>query len=166
MRVSYANRGMALEQMIEYANSQYAAKGWAVIQKVATPFKVVRRGKEIVSAYPEEKSTVDFVGVSGSRALAFDAKSTMERTRFPLGNIEQHQMDFLKAWQDHGGISFFLIEFAKHREIYVVPYSSMQDYWVKAREGGRKSIPFEEMAQFAKARQGRGVVLDYLAEVM
>ena len=166
MRVNTANRGMAFEELVEYSNRQYAEKGWASIQKVATPWKVVRRGKQIVSAFPEKKSTVDFVGVANGRAIAFDAKSTRERTRFPLANIEQHQMDFLERFQDQGGIGFFLVEFAKHHEFYIIPFTNMNEYWERARAGGRKSIPYDDMFLFEKVKSGRGIALDYLAKLV
>lgn len=95
MKISQANRGRSFEQLIEHSNKQYQTKGKALIQKVPTPWKVIRRGKQIVSAHPAEKSTVDFVGVADGKAIAFDAKSTRELTRFPLSNIEVHQMVFL-----------------------------------------------------------------------
>lgn len=163
MAVSYANRGRSFEQIIESANKQYQLKGWALVQKVATPWRVIRRGKQIVSAHPAEKSTVDFLGVANGRAIAFDAKSTRERTRFPLSNIEQHQMIFLKHFQDQGGQAFMLIEFSKHHETYLIPFDDLLKYWNNAMTGGRKSIPYEDMVYFPLVKSGRGIVLDYLA---
>lgn len=165
MVVSYANRGRSFEQIIESANMQYQLKGWGLIQKVPTPWRVIRRGKQIISAHPEKKSTVDFVGVANGKAIAFDAKSTRERTRFPLSNIEQHQVLFLKNFQDQGGQTFVLIEFAKLNETYLVPFDSLLDYWNSAMNGGRKSIPYDDMFKFPIVRSGRGVALDYLSAI-
>ena len=163
MSVSYANRGRSFEQIIEYANVQYKLKGWGLIQKVPTPWRVLRKGKQIISAHPERKSTVDFVGVANGKAIAFDAKSTRERTRFPLSNIEQHQMDFLKQFYDQGGKAFILLEFVKFNETYLIPFDSLLEYWNKAMTGGRKSIPYSDMINFPLVRSNRGIVLDYLA---
>ncbi len=163
MSVSYANRGKSFEQIIETANKQYLLKKWGLIQKVATPWKVIRKGKRIISAYPAEKSTVDFVGVANGKAIAFDAKSTRERTRFPLSNIEKHQMLFLKYFQDQGGQAFILIEFSKLNETYLIPFNSLLEYWNNSMNGGRKSIPYSDMMKFPIVKSGRGIVLDYLA---
>lgn len=165
MAVSYANRGMSFEHLIEHANAQYRAKGWALVQKVATPWKIIRRGKQIVSAFPEKKSTVDFIGVANGKAIAFDAKSTRERTRFPLSNIEEHQMFFLEQFHNQGGHAFILVEYVKFNEVYLIPFLRLRDYWNTAMMGGRKSIPYEEMILFPRIRSGRGIVLDYLAAI-
>lgn len=161
--ISHANRGKSFEQIIELSNMQYQLKKWATVQKVPTPWRVIRRGNQIVSAHPEKKSTVDFVGVANEKAIAFDAKSTRETTRFPLSNIEEHQMRFLKNYQDQGGTCFVLIELAKLNETYFVPFDSVLDYWNKAMTGGRKSIPYKDMGQFPRVLSGRGIALDYLA---
>lgn len=161
--IQHINLGMGFEGLIEHANSQYLKKGLATIQKVHTPWVVVRKGKQIISAYPKGKSTVDFVGMSHGRGISFDCKSTRETKRFPLDNVHQHQMDFLKTWQDQGGISFFLVEWVKHNEIYYVPYNFVDQYWQEAQNGGRKSIPYEDMAfNLMPCNQDRGVILDYL----
>lgn len=166
MIVSYANRGLSFEELIDYANEQYAAKGWAQVQKVATPWQIVRKGKRVVGAFPTEKSTVDYVGVANGKPIAFDAKSTRERTRFPLRNIQPHQMGFLKRWQDQGGKAFFLIEFVKHNEIYYVSYDDVYDCWEQAYNGGRKSIPYNDFwIRFSLVEPGRGIVLDYLSTI-
>ncbi|GMA49344.1 Holliday junction resolvase RecU [Alicyclobacillus contaminans] len=165
--ISQANRGMAFEELVEYANRQYHARGVAVIQKVPTPVKMIRRGAQIVSAFPERKSTVDFIGVAGGRAIAFDAKSTRIDTRFPLDNIEQHQFEFLLDWQSQGGISFMLIEFVNLREVRLLPFDVLNLHWTAMQKGGRKSIPIEEIRQScARVKPGRGVILDYLGAVV
>lgn len=161
--ISQANRGRSFEQLIEHSNKQYQVKGKALIQKVPTPWRVIRRGKQIVSAHPAEKSTVDFVGVADGKAIAFDAKSTRELTRFPLSNIEAHQMVFLQHFHDQGGRAFVLIEFAKIYEVYLVPFVKLREYWNNAQKGGRKSIPYDDMNLFPRITSGNGVALDYLA---
>lgn len=160
-----ANLGRAFEMAVEVSNAYYQKKGWAVIQKVPTPWTVQRRGKQIISAFPEKKSTVDFVGVANGLAIAFDAKSTKNRTNFPLQNIEQHQMMFLQRFHEQGGRAFFLIEFAVFRETYLVPFAAMMRYWEAALGEGRKSIKYEDMLLYPKIENSRGIPLDYLAAV-
>lgn len=163
---TYANRGKPFETLIEATNRQYYNKGRATIQKVATPWKVIRKGKKIISAFPEKKSTVDFVGIVNGRGIAFDAKSTMERTRFPLDNISDHQFRFLKSWKNNGGISFILVEFAKLKETYVLTFVDLESWWERAKNGGRKSIPHEWfLINCDLVKSKNGILLDYLSFV-
>lgn len=164
--VSQANRGRALEELIMAANAQYLSKGIAVVQKVPTPWQVIRQGPRIVSAFPERKSTVDFVGITCGRAIAFDAKSTLTKTRFPLDNIEPHQFEFLRSWDRHGGIAFVLMEFAAREEFYVAAFGQLREWWEERERGGRKSVPYDVVREECRrVTAGRGVVLDYLQGV-
>ena len=165
--VNYANRGRSFEELIEYANEQYKAKGVALVQKVATPWTVIREGKQIVSAFPAEKSTVDYIGVTkindGTVPLAFDAKQCKLKTSFPLKNIEQHQLDFLAAWRFQGGTSFVIIEMTTLGKIYKVEFEVIARYWwLGTIAGGAKSIPIKDFAKFKAVGQAGGIVLDYL----
>lgn len=112
---STANRGKYLEDWVENANQFYNARNMAVITKIPTPWKVQRNFKpytkqyEISYAYPEKKSTVDFGGTAQSRSIWFDVKVTKQASNFPLRNIHQHQLDYLKQVHDQGGKAFILI---------------------------------------------------------
>lgn len=162
---SHANRGVPFERLIERTNATYKNKGRANIQKIPTPWKVQRNPKtgKIIKAFPEKKSTVDFIGMAHGRGIAFEAKSTRERTRFPLKNIEPHQINFLKMWKDQGGVSFLLVEFEKHQEVYFLPFDDCLEWWNQMKDGGRKSIPYDWFVfncDLVKSRNG--VLLDYL----
>jgi len=159
----YANRGKGLEQLIEHANEQYQAKGDALIQKVWVPWKVIWSKGKVTSAYPSEKSTIDYIGVVKGRApVAFDAKQCHDQKRFPLSNIEPHQIEFLKNWQAQGGTSFLLIEMTTKYKIYRLELDELMRFWNDALSGGRKSIPISEFDGFNVVCQCGGVVLDYL----
>lgn len=164
---TYANRGQAFEHLIELTNKQYATKGRATIQKVPTPWKVFYDKKTKRSrAIPEGKSTVDFIGAANGRPIAFDAKSTQEHTRFPLSNIEDHQMKFLKGWKNNGGVSFILVEFAKKQETYMLPFDMLETWWNEARKGGRKSIPYDYFLMHCDlVKSKNGILLDYLSVI-
>ncbi|ULL14344.1 Holliday junction resolvase RecU [Paenibacillus sp. H1-7] len=164
MSIVYANRGMGLETLIEHANAQYASKGIAQIQKIATPWKVIRKGKQIVSAFPEKKSTVDFIGVYGKgRALAFDAKSTQNKTRIPLANFEDHQIKFLLQCCRMGGSAFYIIEFKTLGEIYYLHILDFFEWYSRFRN---ESLTLEWIRRKGiKVESGNGIVLDYLKSV-
>ena len=163
--MSYGKRGAALEKAIEQTNLVYKRRGWALIDKVPTPW-VVQYNKQthkVKSAFPGKKGTVDFVGVSQGRSIAFDTKNTNNKTNFPLSNVEQHQIDYLLNHLDQGGISFFIIAFAKLNEVYYVPITEFHEWWVSAQDGGRKSIPYEWFRlNCDMVTPGNGVLLDYI----
>ena len=54
------HKGDVFEEIINISNKVYKRKGIALVQKVSTPMKPIRRGKEIVSAYYEEKKHIRF----------------------------------------------------------------------------------------------------------
>lgn len=165
--IPHKNRGLAFEMLIEHANRQYQHKGRAIIQKVPVSWKVIRRGDRIVSAYPEKKSTVDFIGVAHGRPIAFDAKSTRERTRFPLNNLENHQYEFLQQWRNQGGIAFLLLEFAVLKESYLIPFKVLEKHWQIRESGGRQSIRYQDIRfECDLIRSDRGIALDYLKKII
>jgi recombination protein U len=137
--------GASFEEILKKSCEYYQYMGIALLHKIPTPWSVSydKVHKKVIRAHPEEKSSVDFEGAWHGRSVAFEAKSTRERKRFDMKNIKQHQMDYLKRHQDQGGLSFFLIEFAKLGEVYFVWYDQVSEWWEAAKEGGRKSIPYE-----------------------
>lgn len=159
----YANRGKDFENLIELANQQYLSRKIAVIQKVSTPWNVVRSEKKIMSAFPEEESTVDYIGIMmDGRGIAFDAKSCKIKTSFPFSNIKEHQVQFLQNWQEMNGTAFFLIEMISLRRTFRIPLENFLHYWNEARRGGRKSIAINELQLFREVRSRNGLYLDYL----
>lgn len=158
-------RGQVLEQMIEMSNEQYKSKGMALVDKVPTPWNVNynRRSGRVRNAFPEKKSTVDFVGVSHGRSIAFEAKSTNVRTSFPLKNVEDHQIKYLRDHQDQGGISFMIVAFEKLGEYYFLTIDDLISWWVDSQRGGRKSIPHNWfLGNCDLIVSNNGVLLDYL----
>lgn len=165
MKQNAKNDGSAFESMVIMANHMYQARGIAFVEKTPNPWKVKRKGPVIVSAYPtKEGRLVDFIGlVRSGTGIAFDAKSTIVETRFELANIEDHQVRFLQQYDQLGGIAFLLVEFVKHREVFLLPIPDLAQYWGEAQAGGRKSIPYEDFVKkFPLVKQSRGIILDYL----
>ena len=56
---------------------------------------------------------------------------------FPLHNIHPHQMEFMKAFEQQGGIAFFLIFYTAKNLFYYMPYDQMAVFWKRAEDGGR-----------------------------
>ncbi|MDD3614994.1 MAG: Holliday junction resolvase RecU [Lachnospiraceae bacterium] len=140
-------RGSTLEDLINRTIEQYKEKQLAIIQKVPTPITPIRIDKEsrhITLAYFEQKSTVDYIGAVQGIPICFDAKECNTET-FPLQNIHEHQVEFMGAYEKQGGISFLLIYFAKHNQVYYMTYEEMMKYWLRGQEGGKKHFRYSEL---------------------
>ncbi|PFY72488.1 Holliday junction resolvase RecU [Bacillus wiedmannii] len=162
------NRGMAFEKLINLSNEMYQRGGVALINKRATPVKVLKSaGGRVLSGYYEAKSTVDYDGVYKGRAIAFEAKSTENPTRFDLKNIAQHQLDYLEKAEKMGAICFFLIEFSKDKSVFAVPLSVIQSYVrISHQPKGKKSIPRVDFDIYGYlVEQTERALVDYLKYV-
>lgn len=167
--MGYANRGMALELLLNNTNRMYKSANIGVFNKRPTPVKVLKTDKRgnITKSNWQEKSTVDYDGVYKGRAVYFEAKSTEKNTSFPLEYIHRHQIDYLKDTQEMGAICFFLIEFRTDHVIYFVPVYLVAEYYESMLyDGGRKSIPREEFEKRAYiVPQTNRAAVDYLYHV-
>ncbi|MCA0970383.1 Holliday junction resolvase RecU [Halobacillus litoralis] len=149
----FSNRGMTLEEDINATNEHYLRAGIAVVHKKPTPVQIVqvdypkRSAAVIKEAYFKQASTTDFNGVYRGRYIDFEAKETKNKTSFPLSNIHQHQVDHMKAVEQHEGISFLILKFTPLDEVYVVPSSCVFSFWDDQQNGGRKSIPYNTVQQ-------------------
>ncbi|WP_394557314.1 Holliday junction resolvase RecU [Priestia aryabhattai] len=167
---SQANRGMEFEGYILQANARYAIRGIASVDKVATPVKVFKlattgpKKGRIIDAVYEEKSTVDFAGISRGRSIYFDAKET-DKASFPLQNVEEHQYEALREKHSHQAISFLLVRLKKYNdEIYILLFEDLDKWWKESMQGGRKSIPYQFFKENCEVcKPGRNVAIDYMA---
>lgn len=165
--VNYANRGKHFENMIQKTNETYQARGIALISKNEPEAVIIRRGPKIVNVFFRDKSISDYSGLSHGTSIAFEAKSTNERTRFDLSNIKAHQVQYLQQHEEQGGKSFYLIHFKKFNETYLMWHHDLyEQWWLPALEGGRKSIPYDVFKFEAEPVKSRkGVLLDYMKVV-
>ncbi len=157
-------RGSTLEEMINLTNEKYRINGLALIQKVPTPITPINIDKEtrhITLAYFEQKSTVDYIGAVQGIPVCFDAKECATET-FPLQNIHEHQIQFMKEFEKQKGIAFLLIYFARKDIYYYLPLEELLKYWKRAKEGGRKSFRLEELDPHYQISTHNGVFLHYL----
>jgi len=147
--MSFSNqglRGSTFEEMINLTNERLRNNSLAIVQKVPTPITPVEISKEnrvITLAYFEKKSTVDYIGVVQGIPICFDAKETRQKS-LPVGNIHYHQIEFMEEFVKHKGIAFMLVNFAFYDQYFFLPFEQLKGFWDAARQGGRKSIPYEE----------------------
>ncbi|WP_408956215.1 Holliday junction resolvase RecU [Natroniella sp. ANB-PHB2] len=163
--MGYANRGQGLEDMIELSNEQYSMQGRAQVNKIPEPVsqisKIDRRGH--FKAHYARKSIVDFLGTYKGHSIAFDAKETSVATRFDLSNVKDHQYTYLTTHVSCGGIGFLIVWFKEQDEKYYLPFELLDRYWQGQFRGGRKSIPYEKVAQEKYRIGSHGLILvDYL----
>ena len=148
LKVAAGNRGMGFEESLNETNRYYAEKNLCCVTKRPTPINVVKvdytKGAIITQAYFETQSTTDYNGVYQGHYIDFEAKSSRSKTSFPLSNIPPQQISHLERVIAHGGIAFFLIEMAAHREVYLLPAQYVIDFYHR-RE--RASIPYEAIKE-------------------
>lgn len=157
-------RGSSLEELINLTNETYREKRLALIQKVPTPItpiKIDKSTRHITLAYFDHKSTVDYIGVVQGIPVCFDAKECASDT-FALANVHEHQVQFMKEYEQQGGISFLLIYFKKQDCYYYLPYARLQFFWERAKQGGRKSFCFKELDLDYVVKPSNGVFVHYL----
>ena len=160
-------RGSTLEDMINHSNAVYREKKLALIQKIPTPITPITIDKEsrhITLAYFEQKSTVDYIGAVQGIPVCFDAKECAART-FPLQNVHEHQIHFMKEFEEQGGIAFILLYFTREDEIYYLPFSHFHRFWKRMEDGGRKSFTYEEVDKAYQVRSVRDILVHYLETI-
>ncbi len=134
-------RGSALEEYINRTNEKYLENGLALIQKIPTPItpiEIDKASRHITLAYFDQKSTVDYIGAVQGIPVCFDAKECHTDT-FPLANIHAHQVEFMRRFEQQGGIAFLLISYTKRDEFYYLTFSLLEelnpDFFLQYRGG-------------------------------
>lgn len=157
-------RGSTLEDMINRTNEKYAENNLALIQKIPTPItpiKIDKESRHITLAYFDQKSTVDYIGAVQGIPVCFDAKECAVDT-FSLQNIHDHQVTFMKQFEDQGGVAFFLIYYTHKDLLYYLPLKLFLLFWNRAKEGGRKSFRYEELDPKYILPKKHGILVPYL----
>lgn len=157
-------RGSTLEDMLNRTNEKYAENHLALIQKIPTPITPINIDQEtrhITLAYFEQKSTVDYIGAVQGIPVCFDAKECNSDT-FPLANIHEHQVTFMRQFEEQDGIAFILISFTHRDEFYYLRFADLMQFWNRAKEGGRKSFRYDELNQDYFLPNVSGVLVPYL----
>lgn len=146
-----ANLGKAWEDKIIKKCLEYRKQNKALIIKIPTEFTILRRGAKIVSAFPREKAFLDFVGVlENGKTIFIEAKSTANKTSFPLSMIKEHQFDLCNEIRKYTDICYYLIYFKELKKTYLV---HSEDIEMFRQTETRKSLPIKWLDE-------HGVTLD------
>lgn len=140
---SYDNRGMTLEDDLNTTNDYYLLNNIACIHKKPTPIQVVKvkyfkKSAIIYEAFFKKPSTTDYNGIYKGKYIDFEAKET-NLLKFPLTNLNEHQLHHLKLVKEMGGISFIIVSFKTSKKIYLLETLHIL-FFV---DSNKKSIPEE-----------------------
>ena len=150
--ISFSDRGMTLEQMINESNKYYLTKEIAVVHKKPTPIQIVKvdypkRSRAVIKeAYFRQESTTDYNGVYKGYYLDFEAKETKNKTNFPLKNFHEHQIIHLEQCLKQQGICFTIIGFTALNRYFVTPASAIIKAWW---EKDKSSVTIEEVEEWS-----------------
>ena len=160
-------RGSTLEDLINHTNESYRDKHLALIQKIPTPItpiEIDKASRHITLAYFDQKSTVDYIGTVQGIPVCFDAKECAVKT-FPLQNIHPDQIQFMKEFEEQGGIAFIILYFTSLNEMYYMPFEHIYTFWKRMEDGGRKSFTYDEVDKAWRIRSFRDMLVHYLEEI-
>lgn len=127
---SHANRGVAFEEFIRFANERYAHKNVAVIEKLPTEWIPLRNSSgKICGAKVERRSKVDFIGRYKGHPIAIEAKNSNEDS-IRFDRVEPHQAEYMDDFTAEGGtIGLVLVSFNLKR-FFAIPWA----FWSIAYE--------------------------------
>lgn len=160
-------RGSTLEDIINHTNEVYREKKLALIQKIPTPITPItieKSTRHITLAYFDQKSTVDYIGAVQGIPVCFDAKECAVKT-FPLQNVHEHQIRFMKEFEEQGGIAFIILHFTALDEMYYMPFRNLEKFWKRMEAGGRKSFTYDEIDKTYQIRASRDILVHYLETI-
>lgn len=157
-------RGSTLEDFINRSNEHYQQAKLAMVQKIPTPITPIKIDKEkrhITLAYFEQRSTVDYIGAVQGIPVCFDAKECNVDT-FPLMNIHEHQVQFMKGYEAQNGVAFLVIYYAHKNLAYYMRFQELISFWNRMESGGRKSFRLDELDDRFFMDISRGFLVPYL----
>ena len=141
--------GGKFEEKLNIIFEQYRKNKKAYIFKIPTEFTVLRKGSKIVSAFPKKQSPcLDYIGIlEDGKVIVFEAKTTANKTSFPLSNIKDYQFDLIDEINHYVDCVFFIIEFREYNEVYLVKGDTIKEF---KENNTRKSIPYNEFKKIGK----------------
>lgn len=157
-------RGSAFEELLNRTNEVYKENHLALIQKIPTPITPIefdKSNRHITLAYFDQKSTVDYIGAVQGIPVCFDAKECKTDT-FSLQNIHEHQVEFMKEFERQSGVAFFLIYFTEKEILYYLRLDELLNFWDRSKNGGRKSIRFDELREEYFFKFENSIFIPYL----
>ena len=135
--------GKEWEDMLTPQFNKYRKTGEMYCIKIPTEMVLLRKGKNIVSAFPKSRSeALDYLGIlKDGRCISFEAKSTTNKTSFPLSQIKPYQFELHKEIRQYTKEVFYIIRFKTLGRYFLVTSDEI-DSFIENNE--RKSIPISD----------------------
>jgi recombination protein U len=132
--------GSTFESKLIKIFNQYREQNKAYIIKIPNEVTIIRNGAKIINAIHRQKSDcLDFLGLlPNGKGIIFEAKTTKNKTNFPLSNIQDYQYDLADELLHYVNSVFYIIEFRELNEIYLVHTNKIKNFILT---NNRKSIP-------------------------
>ncbi|UJF15085.1 Holliday junction resolvase RecU [Jeotgalibaca sp. MA1X17-3] len=164
-----ARSGSSFEKEIEQTNLFYIRQGVAAVIKIPTGTRMAGKVNGVPVWEPSHKTGCDFMGVHRGKGIAFEAKSTQNKTSFPLSiykkdMVKPHQVRFLNEFQEALGESFILIRFRVLDRTFKLNIKTYLALTKKAKEANKTSLPLKWIESAAVEVERKGYTLDYLNE--
>ena len=109
--ISSAHRGKGLENLLNFAHVNYFNRNTDVLvdHNGTRGHFINYRGRPKFLPHPS-KSAPDYYGCIGGQFIAFDAKSTRNKTTWNLHTKSYHQWTKLLQWSRAGALCWFAVE--------------------------------------------------------
>ena len=132
--------GSTFEGKLIKVFERYRKEGKAYIIKIPSEVTLIRVKSKIVNAvYRQKSDCLDFLGLlPNGKGIVFEAKTTKNKTSFPLNNIQEYQYKLADELLEYVQSVFYIVEFRELNEIYLVHSSKIKEF---INNNERKSIP-------------------------
>lgn len=134
--------GSTFEAKLIRVFNKYRKEGKAYIIKIPSEVTIIRKGSRIVNAiYRQKSDCLDFLGLMpDGKGIVFEAKTTKNKTSFPLSNIQEYQYQLADELLRYVQSVFYIVEFRELNEIYLVHSKKIKEF---INNNERKSIPID-----------------------
>lgn len=134
--------GENFEKRLTLKFEEYRKECKCFISKIPTSWTVIRKGKQITTAFPNDKSQfLDYVGCTNDGKILFlEAKSCNNKTRFPLNNIKPYQFKLIEEYLNYTDRVYIIVEMRHSKEVFLFHAQLVLDFEEKYK---RKSIPLK-----------------------
>lgn len=136
------------ENEVEKTNDWYRRKGLGVVSKIPNGTKTFNKNGQPITILTD-KTGCDFQGHLKGVPIAFDCKSTSNKTAFPLKThnkpmVKPHQKKYLKDFKKTGGLAYLLIQFNPVKRVFLVDIDQYLAIEQESLDAGKKSIPISK----------------------
>ena len=173
----HANRGRALESMLEVAHVSYEKQQIGSVEKLPNAFVFCSEGEwrgikepalkaRTADGKPlkRAKTDCDYKGHVRGYGVAFDAKE-FAGASIPFTNFKRHQILRLYEFMRTGGIAGFMVWAKRTDEVFWIPADLLIKVWTHF---DRKSLPIEWLQTNARliCTLRPGAIIDWAAKII